>query len=46
MNVINKWNGKSYDAKFEGDKVTLTREDGSVFTISIVDFNFNYRKDK
>jgi len=45
IDVINKWNGKSYKADFNQDgTVTIIRTDGSKFKIAKVDFNFNYKK--
>ena len=48
MNVINKWNGKTYTVKnCDGQvgEVTLIREDGSEFTITQKEYRFNYRED-
>ena len=44
MMVQNKWNLKLYEVvKEEGIKVTLKREDGSMFEITISDFHSTYR---
>lgn len=41
--VKNKYTGKLYTVvKFEGKDVTLKREDGSEFTITVGEYNFYY----
>lgn len=43
--VINKWNGGTYEVvSDEGTKITLKRDDGTLFTIAKTDFNFCYYK--
>lgn len=45
MIIRNKWNGKLYTVKsFDGlaDTVTLTRKNGSEFTISQKEYRFSY----
>lgn len=45
MMVKNKWNSKLYEVvKEEGIKVTLKREDGSMFQITLSEFHSAYRK--
>jgi hypothetical protein len=41
--VRNKWNKKTYEVlKIENGKVTLKREDGSVFTIAQKEYIVDY----
>lgn len=43
--VTNKWNGRMYEVvSDEGTKITLKRDDGTLFTIAKTDFNFCYYK--
>lgn len=43
--VINHWNNNYYKVvKIDGNSVTLEREDKSQFTISIKEYNYNYRE--
>lgn len=45
MTVRNKWNKKTYEVlEIENGKVTLKREDGSVFTIVQKEYVANYIK--
>lgn len=47
MLVRNKWNKKTYEVlKIENGKVTLKREDGSVFTIVQKEYITNYIKER
>ena len=47
MFVRNKWNKRLYTlVKEENGKVTLEREDGSVFTIAEKEYVINYVKEK
>lgn len=46
MTVRNKWNKKTYEVlEIENGKVTLKREDGSVFTIVQKEYITNYIKE-
>lgn len=39
----NKWTGRKYIlVDISGNKVTLKRDDGSLFTITIGEYKFNY----
>lgn len=41
--VTNKWNKKKYTLRdISGNQVTLEREDGSLFTIAMSEYKFNY----
>lgn len=43
--VTNKWNGGTYEVvSDEGTKITLKRDNGTLFTIAKTDFNFCYYK--
>lgn len=45
MKVKNKWNSKIYEVvKEDGIMVTLKREDGSVFQITLSEFHSAYKK--
>lgn len=47
MLVRNKWNKKKYEVmNIENGKVTLKREDGTVFTIAEKEYVVNYIKEK
>lgn len=42
--VRNKWTGRVYTVRrIDACKVTLVRQDGSAFTISVHEYEFNYR---
>jgi hypothetical protein len=44
MMVQNKWNLKLYEVvKEEGAKVTLKRQDGTIFEIAVSEFHSAYR---
>ena len=39
----NKWTGRKYILRdISGNNVTLERDDGSLFTIAISEYKFNY----
>lgn len=46
MLVRNKWNKKYEVMNIEKGKVTLKREDGTVFTIAEKEYVINYVKEK